>query len=182
MEEHFIRPVVESDLDLLRALSIETFRDTFQPHNTQENMDSYIRENLSKEKVASEFNNPDSFFFVSFYKDMPSGYLKLNTGSAKTEFKDSADIEIERIYVLKECQGLGIGALLLHRAVQVALDKRFSNIWLGVWEANINAISFYKKHGFTPVGKHSFFVGDDEQTDILMRVDVQSLSSKLSHR
>ena len=179
MENQIIRPVVETELDLLRNLSIETFRETFMPHNTQENMDRYISEGLSKEKVASEFSNPDSQFFFSLDGNEPSGYLKLNVGAAQTEFKDSPSIEIERIYVLKKYQGHGIGAQLLKQAVQVAQKGKFSHIWLGVWELNVNAISFYKKYGFQPVGRHSFFVGADEQTDILMGCDVSSLATKL---
>ena len=179
MENQIIRPVAEKELDILRSLSIETFRETFSQHNTKENMDRYISESLSREKLLSEFNNPDSQFFLSLNGNEPSGYLKLNAGSAQTEFKDSPDIEIERIYVLKKHQGLGIGAQLLKHAVRVAQAGRVSNIWLGVWELNVNAISFYEKYGFRSVSKHSFFVGADEQTDILMRSDVSSLASKL---
>jgi ribosomal protein S18 acetylase RimI-like enzyme len=179
MENQIIRPVVETELDILRNLSIETFRETFSQHNTQENMDRYISESLSTEKVVSEFSNPDSQFFFSLYGNEPSGYLKLNVGAAQTEFKDSSDIEIERIYVLKKYQGLGIGAQLLKHAVRVAQEEGVSNIWLGVWELNANAISFYEKYGFKSVSKHSFFVGGDEQTDVLMRSDVSTLATKL---
>lgn len=179
MENQIVRPVVEKELDILRNLSIETFRETFSQHNTQENMDRYISENLSKEKVVSEFNNPDSQFFFSLDGNDPSGYLKLNAGAAQTEFKDSPGLEIERIYVLKKYQGRGIGAQLLEHAVRVAQEGGVLNIWLGVWEFNVNAISFYEKYGFKPVSKHSFFVGADEQTDILMRSDVSSLATKL---
>jgi ribosomal protein S18 acetylase RimI-like enzyme len=179
MVNQIIRPVGKKELDILRDLSIETFRETFTQHNTQQNMDRYILENLSKEKIASEFSNPDSHFFFSVDGDKPSGYLKLNAGTAQTEFKHLSDIEIERIYVLKNYQGFGIGAQLLKHVVRVAQDGRFPNIWLGVWEQNVNAISFYRKYGFEPIGKHSFFVGADEQTDILMRIDVASLTNKL---
>jgi len=38
-----------------------------------------------------------------------------------------------------------------------------------VWEHNIKAIAFYKKFGFEQFGSHIFMLGDDIQTDILMR-------------
>ena len=42
-------------------------------------------------------------------------------------------------------------------------------MYLGVWEHNPRAIAFYRKWSFEKVGQHSFMLGDDEQTDWLMR-------------
>ncbi|WP_039790739.1 GNAT family acetyltransferase, partial [Paenibacillus riograndensis] len=43
---------------------------------------------------------------------------------------------------------------------------------LGVWEKNENAIAFYKKMGFVQTGSHSFYMGDEEQIDIIMTTDI----------
>ena len=43
-------------------------------------------------------------------------------------------------------------------------------IWLGGWEENVSAISFYKKNGFAEFDKYIFRLGDDDQTDIMMRL------------
>ena len=45
-------------------------------------------------------------------------------------------------------------------------------IWLGVWEYNKNAIEFYKHMGFKIFSKHSFLLGDDNQTDLLLKIDI----------
>ncbi len=42
-------------------------------------------------------------------------------------------------------------------------------IWLGVWEKNPKAISFYKKFGFVEVGDQVFPLGNDPQRDIVMK-------------
>ncbi|GAY79036.1 negative regulation of sporulation, septation and degradative enzyme [Sporolactobacillus inulinus] len=42
-------------------------------------------------------------------------------------------------------------------------------VWLGVWEKNEKAIAFYKKFGFVQNGAHSFYMGDEEQTDFIMK-------------
>ncbi|MEM9391391.1 MAG: GNAT family N-acetyltransferase, partial [Bacteroidota bacterium] len=49
------------------------------------------------------------------------------------------------------------------------LNKGLGYIWLGVWEYNTDAIRFYERLGFTPFGQHSFILGSDHQTDILMK-------------
>jgi ribosomal protein S18 acetylase RimI-like enzyme len=41
-------------------------------------------------------------------------------------------------------------------------------LWLGVWERNPRAISFYEKFGFVAVGERTFPLGGDPQRDIIM--------------
>jgi ribosomal protein S18 acetylase RimI-like enzyme len=49
------------------------------------------------------------------------------------------------------------------------LINRGSDVaWLGVWERNPRAISFYRKLGFMEVGDHIFPLGHDPQRDIIM--------------
>ena len=43
-------------------------------------------------------------------------------------------------------------------------------IWLGVWQENPKAIQFYTKNGFEVFDQHVFKLGDEEQTDFLMRL------------
>jgi ribosomal protein S18 acetylase RimI-like enzyme len=98
------------------------------------------------------------------------GYLKLNFGQSQTELQDNRALEIERIYVLKEFHGKSVGQLLYAKASQIARQKRADYVWLGVWEENPRAISFYKKNGFIEFDKHVFLLGKDEQTDIMMKL------------
>ena len=84
-------------------------------------------------------------------------------------------MELERIYVAKEFQSMGLGKILMNKALEFALEKKKSHIWLDVWEHNNKAISFYKKHGFTVISQHSFFMGDDEQMDYIMRKDLKQV-------
>ncbi|MNL75746.1 Protease synthase and sporulation negative regulatory protein PAI 1 [compost metagenome] len=50
----------------------------------------------------------------------------------------------------------------------MAMEHSKKKIWLGVWEKNENAIAFYNKMGFVQTGVHSFYMGDEEQMDIIM--------------
>ena len=47
-------------------------------------------------------------------------------------------------------------------------------IWLGVWEKNLRALSFYRKNGFVAFDKHIFKLGNDIQTDILMKIQLKN--------
>ena len=158
-----------NDIDTLRELSIKTFKDSFEKFNTAENMSKYINIAFDKSKLLSELSNKDSEFIFIYVDNELSGYIKLNTNGAQTEFKDTNSLEIERIYVKKEFQNMGIGTALMKKAIDIAKELQKSIIWLGVWEKNYSAISFYKRHGFTETGSHKFFLGDDEQKDLIMK-------------
>ena len=77
-----------------------------------------------------------------------SGYIKLNEYKAQTDIYDPRSLEIERIYVTKEFQGKGLGSALMNKAIDIAVTRKKSYVWLGVWERNHKAILFYKKKGF----------------------------------
>lgn len=169
-----IKEVRISDINKLQEIGRLTFSKTFSSGNSEENMMSYLAEGFSIEKLSAELNDVNSEFYFAWHNDDVIGYLKLNFGNSQTELKDSRALEIERIYVLKEYHGKNIGQLLYDRAIEVATQKKSEYIWLGVWEENSRAINFYKKNGFVEFDKHIFKLGDDEQTDIMMKLQLGS--------
>ena len=165
-----IRKAKPGDVEALRKISRDTFFETFSESNTKENMKKYLDDAFSTNKLANELSDLESSFYLAEYEERIIGYLKINFGGAQTEIKENKSVEIERIYVTKEFQGKKIGQLLLKKALDVAVEKAADYVWLGVWEENYRAISFYRKNGFEEFGRHSFMLGDDEQTDVLMKL------------
>jgi diamine N-acetyltransferase len=174
MENIQIQKVTIADVSLLKTISEQTFIETFSSDNTAENMDCYLSEAFSNMKLESELNNNDSEFYFAVTEGQVTGYLKINFGEAQSDLKDDRSLEIERIYVLKEFKGKRIGSSLFDKAVQRARESKLDYIWLGVWEHNLNALSFYEKIGFREFGRHLFILGTDRQTDIMMRLDLSS--------
>ena len=159
-----------NDIDQLQQVSRQTFYETFSPVNTEENMRKYLDEELSTEKLTDELINNDSEFYFAKLENNVIGYLKLNFGKSQTEIKDDNCIELERIYILKEFHGKGVGQLLYDQAVQIAKQRNVDYMWLGVWEKNFRARNFYQKNGLVDFDKHIFKLGNDEQTDIMMKL------------
>jgi len=116
--------------------------------------------------------NPNSEFYFALFDNKVIGYLKINFGQAQTELKDKKALEIERIYVLKKFHGKKVGQILYDTAFKIAKQTGANYLWLGVWEKNPRAINFYKKNGFVEFDKHIFKLGDDEQTDIMMKLQL----------
>jgi diamine N-acetyltransferase len=165
-----ITRVLTTDLKQLQIIGRQTFLETFSEGNSEENMKMYLEEGFAEEKLLSELQNPNAEFYFATSEGDVIGYLKLNFGDSQTELKDNSALEIERIYVLKDFHGKSVGQLLYKKALEIAHNKKVSYVWLGVWEENQRAISFYKKNGFVEFDKHIFKLGDDEQTDIMMKL------------
>ena len=167
-----IRKINIDDLEALRNLSIQTFKETFEEVNTEEDMQKYLDENLSIEKLKTELENVNSEFYFAENNGEILGYLKLNFKDAQTEKVEENHFEIERIYVLKAFLGQKIGQILFDKAIEIGREKNLEYVWLGVWEENHRAIRFYGKNGFEIFGKHDFVLGEDVQTDLLMKMKI----------
>lgn len=156
-----------NDTETLLELSYDTFYEAFGAQNTKDNMKAYSDDAFTAEKIKDELNNPDSYFYFIYSNDKPAGYLKVNVDSAQSEPMGHNSLEVQRIYILKKHHKQGFGKALLNHSYDIARELNKDKVWLGVWEKNDNAIGFYKKQGFKKTGSHSFFMGDDEQTDFI---------------
>ena len=168
-----ITPVRPSDVDQLLSLSRKTFYDAFEHLNNPADFEAYTSAAFTREKLLAELENSDSQFYFAVIDDESVGYVKLNYRDAQTEFKDADALEVERIYVLASQQGKKIGNQLLDFAIDKAIREDMKYIWLGVWEHNHNAQRFYHRNGFVTFSSHHFWVGNDQQTDILVKKELR---------
>ena len=156
------------DLSRLQEISYETFNETFKEQNSPENMEAYLEKAFNRKQLETELSQRSSQFYFVEIEGETAGYLKVNTDEAQTEEMGDEALEIERIYIRSPFQKQGLGKYLFNKALEVAMEQNKKKIWLGVWEKNEKAIAFYKKMGFVQTGAHSFYMGDEEQTDFIM--------------
>ena len=165
-----IEQINHSHIEALQQIGRQTFSETFAESNSAENMAKYLEEAYSFEKLNEEINNPNSLFYFAMLDEKVIGYLKLNMGVSQTELQGKNAIEIERIYVLKDFHGKKVGQLLFDKAIKIAKEQQVAYVWLGVWEENKRALQFYTKNGFVEFDQHIFVLGDEAQTDIMMKL------------
>lgn len=168
-----IRKVNAGDIQRLQQIGKQTFAETFASENSEEDMREYLENGFSVEKLAAELADENAEFYFAEDSGKVIGYLKLNTGQSQTEIRGANALEIERIYVLQEFHGKKVGQLLYDKALECAKAKKVDYVWLGVWEQNPRAIRFYEKNGFIAFDKHIFKLGNDEQTDIMMKLELK---------
>lgn len=162
-----------NDAESLFQISLKTFTESFAHLNTKENMPLYLAENITVEKIAAELSNPGSEFYLAKLNNKIIGYLKVNFAGAQKDVHDNKSLEVERIYISNEFYGKGFGQILFDKAIAIAKSHDLNYLWLGVWEKNEKAINFYIRNGMSKFSQHSFMLGKDKQTDILMKLELK---------
>jgi len=168
-----IKKCTFEDLGLLQEISVETFNETFKNENSPENMKAYLERAFNLKQLEKELSNISSEFYFIYSNEEIAGYLKVNTDDAQSEIMGNDSLEIERIYIRKTFHKQGLGKYLINKVLEIAIERNKSKIWLGVWEKNESAIAFYKKMEFVQTGAHSFYMGDEEQIDLIMTKTVR---------
>ena len=155
----------------LMVISRKIFYDSFRHQNTEANMQAYMDRAYNHDKLLTELQDERTEYYFLEDGEKKIGFLKLNLAGSQSDLQDPESLEIERIYIDHAYQNRGLGLMLLEKAHERAVALNLKYIWLGVWEVNVNAIRFYERHGFEKFGSHQFVMGDEIQTDILMKKD-----------
>ncbi len=159
-------------LEVLVEVSKSTFRSAFEEQNNPDDFKTYLDQAFSKKRLCEEMANPNMHFYFVYLNGELAAYFKLNLNDAQTDVKREDSMELERIYVLDQFQGRQLGKHILNWVKSRASEYKKEFIWLGVWEKNERAIAFYERNGFSKFGTHPYYIGNDKQTDWLMRLDI----------
>ncbi|MCM4167918.1 Spermidine/spermine N(1)-acetyltransferase [Arenibacter antarcticus] len=162
----------KKDLDTLVQLGKRTFIEAFKEKNNPDDFNEYLETAFNREVYSRELEERLTSYFFIYKSAVIVGYFKVNQGESQTDIKDDNAMELERIYVLRKFQGLGIGKWILNQVMEMARAKNKRYLWLGVWEYNGKAIEFYLRHGFVKFGTHPYYIGKDKQTDWLMKCEL----------
>ena len=162
------------DAKQLTDLAYTTFWDAFahHPKNAPDDLNHYMRQAFNLDQIASELADPSSVFLIAEIDGRPAGYAKLIIGSTEDGITAARPIELSRLYSHQEYIGKGVGQNLMDACFERARRHDHDVMWLGVWEYNPRAQRFYEKNGFRVVGNHTFLLGSDPQTDLLMQKEL----------
>lgn len=163
-----LQKITKNNVQDLQEVSIQTFTETFKDNNSEKSLNDYLNTAYELTKLEKELENPHSEFYFAYFNNELAGYLKININDAQSEKMGENALEVERIYIKKSFKRRGIGRHLIETAEQLAKKYQKNLMWLRVWEYNPKAIAFYETLGFKVIGAHSFFMGEEEQTDLIM--------------
>ena len=165
-----IRRAQPSDAPSLAVLAERTFRDTFGPRNSPENMDSHSAKVFGPEIQLREIGEHGLVTTIAEADRRMIGFSQLRLSHAHASVAAKRPAELARLYVVAEWQGRGVARELMQDALDTAEREGCDWLWLGVWEHNPKAMTFYRKFGFDIVGTHAYMLGQDRQRDLVMAV------------
>ena len=168
-----VRRALPDDAGALAELAARTFYDTFADSNSAEDMEVFLTSTYSETIQRAEIMDPLMITLLAEIDGELGGFAQILAGEAPSFVRGESPIEIKRFYVAKAYHGTGAAQELMRSAEGAARSAGAKTLWLGVWEHNDRALAFYRKTGFSPVGRKPFLVGSDLQTDVVLERPLQ---------
>lgn len=153
MDDIYIKGLAAEDAAFLSKVALEAYADHYLDLWYDEGK-WYMEKYFSTGRLKEEMTDPNTCFFMAFYKGAAVGFLKLNVNAPLEGFEKQNTLELERIYLKKEAAGKGIGKQLVQLTENIARQKNKDMVWLKAMDTSDGPIAFYKKMGFEIIGTH----------------------------
>lgn len=145
-----IRKANRDDINSISEISIKTYVEAFGHAFTPDELE----ERLEKRSVRfyNDVFDKDTILLAEDDGKIV-GYVQFGDATFEMDGVSLGDQELQRIYVLAEYQGKGIGKALIEMALANPRLKNAKKVYLDVWEENFKAQKLYKSYGFEEAGK-----------------------------
>ncbi len=182
-----VRDAVPDDAAALAALAGATFPLACPPGVPVADVAAFVAAHLSPERWAGYLADPVGYVVVvaeaAARRPGLLGYVLVVLPSTADAEPVAADVaaafaqrpaaELSKCYVVPGLQGTGLAGALLEAAhdriaARTVEGHALAAVWLGTNRGNRRAQRFYRRHGYTAVGRRTFRVGDAPQEDLLM--------------
>lgn len=151
----YIGEATRSDMDIIREVALVSFVETYQSFISPEQIDYMLDWMYSVESLNKQFDEGYRFYIL-FYSGKAVGYIGLHP-------KEHNVIYLERLYLLKSTQGLGLGAVMMNFVCEEAkrLNADACRIELNV-NRNNRAVGYYRHQGFDVATQGDYIIEGTE--------------------
>ena len=149
-----------SQAPAVAGIGRKAFSDTFgHLFKSKQELHEYLEYTYSIAKIRNGIRKDHNAFFLALANGRPVGFVKLKKYSLNSLIDSVSQMELQKLYVLKEYHGTGAGAGLMKAAIALARKEDLEYLWLDTYVGNSRGIRFYEKHGFEVCGRHYFTIG-----------------------
>lgn len=141
-----IRPALVADAQLISDLANKIWWQAYASIISEDQIRFMLQEMYNPELLTHQINKRVPFYLAEA-DGQAYGFI-----SALPREKQDKIYRIEKLYILKEMQGLGIGKKLISYIEEIARNKGFTTLELNV-NRNNPAKHFYEKEGFKIIKK-----------------------------
>ena len=153
-EKTEIRRAEVCDIPIIRSLADICFRHTYRTILSDGQMEYMMEWMYSEESLQRQMEEQGHVYFLCFYGDVPVGYV-----SVSPEGDDL--FHLQKIYLLPDRQGSGLGRILFQTAVSHVKSVHPAPCTV---ELNVNrsnpAVGFYEHLGMTRARQGDFPIGN----------------------
>ncbi len=153
------RPTL-ADLPVLTSLARQSFLESHGHSAAAEDIGHYVNSKLTEAVFRFEMLDERNIFHWIHHEGRTAGYSKIILDCPSGYVAPQNVTKLERLYVLEEFHGLGIGLQLFEHNLQIAQNTKQAGMWLNSWTGNHRAIAFYQKMGFEVVGEADFKISE----------------------
>ena len=136
------------DLESLRGICVKSYTANFAKYWEGGTIENYVNSVFGLNELRLEILDPCIYYFVASLENQAVGFMKL-----VIDTKEPTNMELDKIYLMPQFKGFGVGKLLWKKALEVAKLNILRTITLNVIDSNFSAIRFYEGLGFRANGK-----------------------------
>jgi ribosomal protein S18 acetylase RimI-like enzyme len=136
-----------TDIIDLKKICVDAYSLNFYDHWNAGGLKWYLNKEFSTERLTLGLTDKNTEYYYIEHKLKAVGFIKIRNNSSTTLPVEN-NMEVEKIYILPDYKGMGIGKISLNEIIKRTKERGCKNLFLCVIDSNENAISFYKKLGF----------------------------------
>jgi len=169
-----IRSASEVEIPALRALAERVWRVSYAEMLTSAQIDYMLAWMYAPETIAREMKE-GAIWESAWIEDELIGFHSC------TLEPEQQRVKLNKLYVLPEHQGYGLGQQLLHRVHALAGRRGAKQVWLQVNKQNVRAIRAYERAGYAVDRSAIFDIGGGfVMDDYIMTRAIGASDSRLS--
>ncbi|MGE0703713.1 MAG: GNAT family N-acetyltransferase [Vicinamibacterales bacterium] len=157
MHRILYRPVTKDDIDVVRSLAADIWREYYPAIITTEQIEYMLGLMYSPAVIGEELARGVRWELAldsaAHDHDRPVGFLSFeHDARART-------IKLHKLYLVSTLHGRGVGASMLEHVIAAAGSLDAETIWLQVNKRNARAIRSYERAGFAITGQAVVDIG-----------------------
>lgn len=137
-----------SEVQVLQNIAKAAYTQNFANHWENNGLETYLENQFSHNRLEQDLNNPSIGYFLIKNEEKLVGFVKLNLNATLMQLNKATTCELEKIYVLPENKGRGLGKFAIRQVMDFCKSQRKKHLFLCVIDTNESAIAFYEKIGF----------------------------------
>ncbi|MCH2234185.1 MAG: GNAT family N-acetyltransferase [Crocinitomicaceae bacterium] len=145
------------DATLIAELGEKTFWESHGNSAEKKHVQNFIDNVYNPTAQRKELLDKLNEVYIIYCNNQPAGFSKIIFNSPHEIISGKINTtKFDRIYILKEFYGQGIGKALFDFNVDLAKKNQQTGLWLFVWVENKRAVRFYETCGFEKIGVHEY--------------------------